>query len=409
MRERRVVVTGLGIISSLGEGATAFTAGLRTGRSGISPIQSFDTTGFDYAMGGEVHEFVPHHWLQRLAPAHWGRTSQMAAAAARMALEDAHQPVDDLDPSRCGTIMGTTDGEARVMDTLAAQWVRDGPHTLSPDLVRQLPAHRLAVAVAQELNLQGEASVVLTACAAGNYAIGRAFDLIQMGEADVMLCGGADSVCRKTFAGFYRLGAIAPEVCQPFDLNRRGIVTGEGAAVLFLETLERAQSRNARIYAEVLGYGLSCDATHMTSPNRESIARCIRRAQRNAGIRPDQVDYISVHGTGTKLNDVVEVAACRDVMGTHLPPMSSIKSMLGHTMGAASAFGAAACALGLYHQFMPPTTNFETVDPECAVDCVPNLARVATLHIVENHGFGFGGNNAVLLMGDPAWINHHLC
>ncbi len=402
MTARRVVITGVGIVSSIGIGVNAFAAGLLAGKSGITPIHSFDTTGFDYAMGGEVHDFSPAVWLHRLAPAEWGRTSQMAAAAARMAVEDAGQSPEALSHLACGAVVGTTDGEARVMDALVAEWVARGVHTLSPDLVRQAPAHRLAVAVARELELHGEASTVLTACAAGNYAIGRAFDLLQLGEADVMLCGGADSVCRKTFAGFYRLGAMAPRKCQPFDLNRQGILTGEGAAVLFLETLERAEQRRARIYAEVLGYGLSCDATHMTSPQPESIARCIRRAHRNAAIPPDAVDYISAHGTGTKLNDVVEVGACREVIGMHVPPMSSIKSLLGHTMGAASAFGAAACALGLYYQFMPPTINFETPDPACDVDCVPNAAREAPLRIVENHGFGFGGNNAVLIMGQPA-------
>lgn len=408
MTQHRVVVTGLGVISSIGFGATAFSEGLRAGRSGISPIQSFDTTGFSHSMGGEVRGFEPEAWLKRLDPAICGRTSQFAAAAARMAVEDAGLDLDTLPPTGCGAIVGTTDGESQLVDRLAAEWVEKGLEHLSADLMEQVPANRLALAVNHELGLHGEAMSILTACAAGNYAIGRAFDLIQSGEVDYMLCGGADSVCRKTFAGFYRLGAIAPLACQPFDLNRQGILTGEGCGMLFLEALDSARRRGARIYAEVLGYGLSCDANHMTAPHQGSIALCIRRAHANAGILPEYVDYISAHGTGTKINDLVETAASRDVFGNWLPPISSIKSMLGHTMGAASALAAIACVLAIRHHFMPPTINYETPDPECPVDCIPNQSRDAELRVAENHGFGFGGNNAITIFGSPSWVDRHL-
>lgn len=400
MARRRVVITGLGIVSSIGQGVKAFSEGLKAGKSGISPIQSFNTEGFSHFLGGEVRDFTPAAWLQRLDPAHHGRSSHFAAAAARMAVADAGIDPADLPRSRCGTIIGTTDGESQLVDRLTAEWVEKGPQQMTPSLMCQVPANQLAISVNREFGLHGEALSILTACAAGNYAIGYAFDLIQAGEADHMLCGGADSVCRKTFAGFYRLGAVAPLACQPFDKNRKGILTGEGAAILLLETLENAQKRGARIYAEVLGYGLSCDANHMVAPAREGIAACMRRAHQNAGIRARQVDYISAHGTATVLNDKTEVAAIGDVFGDKLPPISSIKSMLGHTMGAASALAAAACSLALYQGFLPPTINFEEADPDCAIDCIPNQAREAELRIVQNNGFGFGGNNAVLILGN---------
>jgi 3-oxoacyl-[acyl-carrier-protein] synthase II len=253
------------------------------------------------------------------------------------------------------------------------------------------------------LDLHGEVTTISNACAAGNYAIGHAFDLISSGEADFMVCGGTDSVCRKNYAGFFKLGAITPTVVRPFDLNRQGILTGEGSGMLFLETLESAQQRGAYIYAEVLGYGLTSDANQMVVPDPGSIARCIRLAHAHAGITPDQVDYVCAHGTGTKVNDVAETAALRAAFGDRLPPTSSIKSMIGHTMGAASALGAIACALAITQEFLPPTINFETPDPECVIDCIPNQARGARPNVVENHGFAFGGHNAIVILGRESW------
>ncbi len=212
------------------------------------------------------------------------------------------------------------------------------------------------------------------------------------------LCGGADAVCRKTFTGFYRLGTIAPEVCQPFERDRKGILTGEGAGILVMESLDSALARGARIYAEVLGYGLNCDANHPVAPDRDSLARCIELAHRNAGVKPEDVDFISAHGTGTKANDVTESGAIRQVFDTP-PPTISIKGMLGHTMGAASALASAACALAIKEGFIPPTINHVETDPECGVDCVPNVAREAQLEVVQNNALAFAGNNAVLILG----------
>jgi 3-oxoacyl-[acyl-carrier-protein] synthase II len=268
------------------------------------------------------------------------------------------------------------------------------------ELSRQVPAVTLPVAVARELGLSDvDLSTVATACAAGNYAIGNGFDAIAAGDVDVALCGGADAMCRMTFTGFYRLGAVDPECCRPFDVNRKGILTGEGAGVLVLEPLDAAIARGARIYAEVLGYGLNCDANHPVAPNQDSVAKCMRFALDDAGVTPDQVDLISAHGTGTKANDTTECGAIHDVFGPRPPRTVSVKSMLGHTMGAASALSAIACVLAIREGFIPPTINHVETDPACAVDCVPNTAVEADLRVVQNNALAFGGDNAVVLFG----------
>jgi 3-oxoacyl-[acyl-carrier-protein] synthase II len=247
------------------------------------------------------------------------------------------------------------------------------------------------------IGLQGDSVIVATACSAGNYAIGYAFDKIRSGAVEIALCGGSDVQCLKNFGGFFRIGALAPEKCQPFDRDRKGILPGEGAGVLVLESLDRAQARGAEILAEVLGYGTSCDGTHIMSPDKDGIVACALDALQRSGVRPEQVDYICAHGTGTPANDVVETAAMREVFGDSLPPMSGIKSMLGHTMGAASALSAIACVLSLKHGFLPPTIHFSTPDPECTLDCVPNRSRAAKPRIAQNNAFAFGGNNAIVL------------
>ncbi|WP_329008681.1 beta-ketoacyl-[acyl-carrier-protein] synthase family protein [Micromonospora rifamycinica] len=397
---RRVVVTGLGPVSSIGTGVTAFGASLRAGRSGISPITSFDPSGFPYRNGGEVRDFDPAAWLRRLPTARWGRSSQFAAAAARLAADDAKLDLDTVDRTRAHAVIGTTSGESVVLEALTARLVEAGFDAMPPELVEQLPAGRLAHAVSEELGLRGDSLTLATACSASNYAIGYAYDLLVTGESDVVFAGGADSVCRWAHAGFFRLGALTEHACSPFDRDRSGIITGEGGAVLALETWEHAEARGAHVYAEVLGYGLNCDANHPVAPDRDSIAACIRTAHRNAGITPDQVDYICAHGTGTPANDLVEAQAVLDVFGPQPPPISSIKSMIGHTMGAASGFGAIASALAIEQGFLPPTVNWTHPDPQLTgIDPVPNEARSATVRMVQNNGFAFGGNNAIVVLG----------
>ncbi|MCW7944013.1 3-oxoacyl-ACP synthase [Streptomyces hygroscopicus] len=397
---RRVVLTGMGVVSSIGIGVSEFAASLRAGRSGAGPISQFDTAGFAHANGCEVTGFEPERWVSHLDPEDLGRASQFSVAAARMAVADAGLTTRALAAERGLICIGTTDGESHDLDRLVEMELRDGPENMSATVAGRVSPIRLSTTIAQELGLTDvETSSIATACAAGNYAIGSGFDAVRSGEADFALCGGADAICRKTFTGFYRLGTIAPDVCRPFDKDRKGILTGEGAGVLVLEPLESALARGARIYAEVLGYGLNCDAYHQVAPHQESVTRCMELALKDAGVDPRDVDMISAHGTGTKANDVTETRAIRDLFGDNPPPTVSMKSMLGHTMGAASALAAIGCALALTHGFIPPTINHVTTDPECQIDCVPNEAVEAGLRIVQNNGMAFGGNNAVLILG----------
>lgn len=396
----RVVLTGFGVVSSIGLGVAEFLRGLREGRSGAKPITVFDTEGYSHSTGCEVTGFDPARWIRELDLDQLGRATQFSVAAARMALRDSGLDLGRLREQRGLISIGTTDGESYDLDHLVETELAQGPERLDPVTVRRIPAGRLSVAVAQELGLSDvEAVTVPTACAAGNYAIGYGFDAVASGEAAFAFCGGADAMCRKTFTGFYRLGTIAPDRCQPFDADRKGILTGEGAGVLVLERLDSALARGAHVYAEVLGYGLNCDAHHQVAPDRDSVARVMRLALENSGVKPEQVDLISAHGTGTKANDVTEVGAIRQVFGDSPPRTVSVKSMLGHSMGAASALGAIGCALAIDNRFVPPTINHVTTDPECTVDCVPNRAAEADLRVVQNNGLAFGGNNAVLLLG----------
>jgi 3-oxoacyl-[acyl-carrier-protein] synthase II len=399
MSKQRVVITGLGVVSGIGLGVKQYGDALRRGDCAVSEISLFDTTGFASHNGCEVKGFESEQWVRNLEPKNLGRSSQFSIAAARMAIEDAGLTAQYLAKKRCGVSVGTTDGESQVIEKLAKQWVDGGYESCSPHLFRQVPANNISFSIAREFGLRGEAITIPTACAAGNYAIGHAFDRISVGDAEIMLCGGADSMCRKTFSGFYRLGTIAPEVCQPFDKNRKGILTGEGAGMLLLESLDSARQRGAAIYAEVLGYGMNCDAQHMVAPNKARIAACMRLAHANACVEAREIDWISAHGTGTQANDVTESGAILEVFGEKSPPTTSIKSMIGHTMGAASALASVACAIALTQRFIPPTINWTTPDPECGLDCVPNKAREAELRIVQNNGFAFGGNNCITVYG----------
>jgi 3-oxoacyl-[acyl-carrier-protein] synthase II len=396
--DRRVVITGLGAITPIGVGAEEFAAGLRAGRSGAQPISAFDTGGFEHTIGCEVVGFDPASWLVTLDPAELGRVSRFSASAARMAVADAGLTDADL-RGRHGLIaIGTTYGESGDIDRLVGQEVADGG--TDPAIARRVNASRLSVTVAHELGLADvEAVTIPTACAAGNYAVGYGFDAIRDGTAEFALCGGADAMCRMSFAAFYRLGAMAPERCQPFDKNRRGMLTGEGGGVLVLEELAAARARGARIHAEVLGYGLNCDAGHQVAPDSDSVARCMELALRDGGVKPGDIDFISAHGTATKVNDVAEARAIRRVFGDDLPRTVSIKSMIGHTFGAAGALGTIGCTLAITGGFIPPTINHVETDPECALDCVPNTAVPADLRIVQNNALAFGGNNAVVVLG----------
>lgn len=399
--KHKVFVTGLGPVSSIGIGRDAFADALFAGRVGTSTIRSFDTDGFRTDQAGEVHDFAAEQICKNVTAERYGRSSLLAAAAARLAVEDAGLGQGDLDESRIAVCMGTTSGESQEMEKATAEYLITTPGQISAEVASKLPAQRIGEAVVDELDApHADDYTFSTACSASNYSIAFGSLLIESGKADIAIVGGADSVCRWAHAGFYRLGAMSPDVCRPFDANRQGMLTAEGGVALVLESEAHARARGRVALATVLGAGINCDADHMVAPNRESVARCIRLAQERAGVTPEQVDYICAHGTGTKANDVTESSAIADVFGAAAPPVSSIKSMLGHTMGAASGFGAVACVLGLLRQMCPPTVNFRELGSEIPLtNVVANSAQPARLDVVENHGFAFGGNNAIVLFG----------
>jgi 3-oxoacyl-[acyl-carrier-protein] synthase II len=329
-----------------------------------------------------------------------GRTSALAVAAARLAQEDAKIDIRSFDNSKIGVVLGTTMGENKILEKINYAWVKQGEENIDASLIPQYPSCVLSANVAEEFGACGPNYIIPTACAAGNYAIGYAMDLIRMGKADIMFAGGVDAFSRIAFTGFNRLLAIAPEKVQPFDKNRRGMMVGEGAGIVILEPLEKARERKAQIYAEILGYGLSCDAHHMTAPYSEGIKEAIQKTLAECNLTLDSIDYISAHGTGTPANDKEECLAIKKVFGSLTPkiPVSSIKSMLGHTMGAASAIEAISCCLAVQSGIVPPTINFETPDAECDIDCVPNVSRRLKVNVALNNASAFGGNNACLAL-----------
>jgi 3-oxoacyl-[acyl-carrier-protein] synthase II len=393
-------VTGLGVVSSIGIGRESFFSSLAAGRSGISEISSFDTREYPTHRGGEVKDFNPDDFIFRKKAQSLGRASQLAIAAAALALKDAALAPEAVDKYNTGVSLGTTMGESQVLERLNDAWVRKGPEYVDAAFIPRYPACVIPANVAEEFGLRGPNYVIPTACAAGNYSIGYACDLIRKGAARAMLAGGTDAFSRIAFMGFNRLLAVAPQLCQPFDRERKGMMVGEGAGILFLELYEDAIKRKADIYAEILGYGLSCDAHHMTAPHAPGIAMAMTNTLKECRLSPEDIDYICAHGTGTPANDKEECLAIKQVFKerSRSLPVSSIKSMLGHTMGAASGLGAIACCLALKHAFLPPTINFRTPDPDCEVDCVPNLSRKAGLRTVLNNSSAFGGNNACLAL-----------
>jgi 3-oxoacyl-[acyl-carrier-protein] synthase II len=400
--DRRIVVTGIGVITPIGTGREPFWRNLLEGRCGIGPVQSFETSGYKVHCGAEVRDFHGEEYFLNLDAAHLGRASQFAIAAARLALTDAGVEIGSLDLKRAGVSMGTTSGEPLEVERFDDSYISKSLDRIGPEFLARYPCHVIAAHIASELNFAGVNTMFPTACAAGNYAIAHALDVLRAGRADLMLAGGSDAFSRITFTGFARLGAVAPEICQPFDRFRQGMIPGEGAGLLVLEPLDRARKRRARIYAEVAGYGLSCDAHHMTAahPAGDGAARAMQRALTDSRTRPEDVSYISAHGTGTATNDRLETMAVKSLFkdAAYRIPISSIKAMLGHTMGAASAIEAAVCALAIFYGRVPPTINLTAPDPMCDLDYVPNYAREQHVNVAMNNAYAFGGNNASVVL-----------
>jgi 3-oxoacyl-[acyl-carrier-protein] synthase II len=399
---KRVAITGIGLITSIGAGRAKFWEALIEGRSGVGTVASFDTSSLPVHLGAEIKDFAPEQYLRRQPAETMGRASQLGVAAARLALEDSQVDLAEYDRRRLGVSMGTTSGEPSFVERYNDVRQAEGLEAVPGDLFPKYPCNVIPSSIAIEFSLQGPCLMIPTACAAGNYAIGYGFDLIRSGRADLMLAGGADAFSRITYMGFARLGAIARERCRPFDKNRDGMVPGEAGAVLVLEPLEAAIERGAKVYAEVLGYGISCDSHHMTAahPQGDGAVRAMAMALQESRLTTADVDYISAHGTGTPTNDRVESIAVRTLFGKRAAtvPISSVKSMLGHTMGAASAIEAAACALALDGGVIPPTINYEEPDPECDLDVVPNRARKTDPRVALNNAYAFGGHNASLCL-----------
>ncbi|MCF7908530.1 MAG: beta-ketoacyl-[acyl-carrier-protein] synthase family protein [Candidatus Omnitrophica bacterium] len=397
--DRRVVVTGIGVISAVGNGKETFWKAIKEGKSGISEITSMDTSVYKCHLGGEVKDFNPEEFIPKRRIKFLGRSSQLAIAASSLALKDAKLDYKSTERKEMGVIVGTTTGE-RPLEELLASWAKGGFKDVDRAKVFQATVNNISANVGIEFKARGVNYLIPTACAAGNYAIGCGFDLIRSGDLNFALVGGADAFSKFAFTGFQRIYAMSPDFMRPFDKNRRGMMQGEGSGMLLLESYKSAKKRGADIYAEVLGYGLSCDAYHATAPDPKGIAKVMEKALAETGLTYKDVDYICAHGTGTGPNDKAECIGIKAVFKERSKEImvSSIKSMLGHAMGAASAIEAAACCLAVKDDIAPPTINYETPDPDCDIDCVPNKARKAKINVALNNGFAFGGNNACVVI-----------
>jgi 3-oxoacyl-[acyl-carrier-protein] synthase II len=399
----RVFITGVGVVSSMGLGKEEYFRSLAEGRSGISPVESFDPKNLGRGYAGEVKQFHAKDHLTAAEMRRTGRCSAMTLAAARMAIKDSGIDPAMLRGPRTAVVLGTTMGEANIIADLDHRWIKNGPQAVKRALLPKYGSTLLPIHVARAIGAQGMMLTLPAACAAGNYAIGFAADLIRSGRADVVISGATEVLQELQFSGFVRLAAMAQNRCQPFDLNRQGLIVGEGSGLLVLESEAHAIRRGARPQAEVGGYGLSCDAYHITRPHPEAIGSiaAMRDALRYSGITANDVDFVNAHGTGTRANDNAETKVMREIFGDRKVPISSMKSMLGHCMGASSALEAIACVMTIETGIYPPTIGYETPDPDCDVAVVANTARTGKADIVLNNSLAFGGYNAVACFAKP--------
>lgn len=406
--KRRVVVTGVGLICGLGNTTEETWRGLIEGRSGVDYITRFDASGFPVRFAAEVKNFDPLRYIEKKDVKKMDPFIHFAIAAAQEAVDDAGLRITPENAERVGVYIGSGIGGFSVIEREHQKFLEGGPGKISPFFIPAAIANLAAGQVSIRFGARGPNSATCTACSAGAHAIGDAFKIIERGDADVMICGGAEAaVTPMGVGGFAAMRALSTRnedpqrASRPFDRDRDGFVIGEGAGILVLEALEHAQARGARIYAEIVGYGMSADAYHITQPPEDAngAIRVMQYALRDAGIPPDQVDYINAHGTSTYYNDKLETYAIKCVFGEHAYRLavSSTKSMTGHLLGAAGGLEAGITVLAIYHQILPPTINYEHPDPECDLDYVPNRARRAEIRYALSNSFGFGGTNAALL------------
>ena len=404
---RRVVVTGLGAVTPIGNDVAQYWEGLRSGRNGVAAITLFDASRHACRFAAEVKDFDPTGWLEPKEAKRWDRFCQFGVVAAKQAVQDAGLSIDDTNRTRVGVSIGSGVGGLLMMETQAQVLNDRGPDRVTPFCVPMMIPNMATGLTAIALGARGPSSAVATACAAGSNAIGDAFRQIQLGLADVMICGGAESAITPlgvaAFAGAKALSFRNDDpatASRPFDLERNGFVIGEGAGMLVLESLDHALARGATPLAEIVGYGTTCDAHHITSPSPGGVggAEAMRLAQVDAGLKPEDVDYVNAHGTSTQANDSNETAAIKSALGERARqiPVSSTKSMTGHLLGGSGGIEAVASVLAIGHNLVRTTIKYRTPDPACDLDVVPNVARDHIVNVVLSNSFGFGGHNVCL-------------
>ena len=409
MSERRVVITGMGVLTPLGCELEVFWQNLLAGRSGIRPVTRFDTTDFDCKIGGEVKDFKPEDFMPIKETRRTDRFTQFAVGAARKAVADSGIDITNLDADRVGVLIGSGIGGMETIEDQVGTLLQKGPHRVSPFMIPMLIINMASGYVSMLLGAKGPNLAVVSACATATHALGEAARAIVHNDADIMIAGGTEAAITKMgYAGFCAMKAMStrnsePErASRPFDAQRDGFVMGEGAGVCILESLEHARKRHAKIYCEIAGYGITGDAYHMSAPapEGEGAARSMAMALRHAKLNPDEIDYLNAHGTSTPVGDKCETQAIKTVFGPHAKKLavSSTKSMTGHLLGAAGAVETAVCALAIRDNIVPPTINYENPDPECDLDYVPNKARQITVRACVNNSLGFGGHNATLIV-----------
>lgn len=406
--KQRVVVTGMGVMTSLGADLETFWGSLMAGKSGVSLIEAFDVSEYPTRIAAEIKNFNPEDYADKKEVRRMDRFVQFAVAASALAVKDADLKIgEDVDAERVGVMVGSGIGGLGTWEDQHNVLLEKGPKRVSPFFIPMMIANMASGQISMITGAKGPNSTAVTACATGTHSIGDSFKMIQRGDADVMICGGAEATIRPTgMAGFCSMRAMStrndePEkASRPFDVGRDGFVMGEGSGILILESLEHAQKRGARIYAEVIGYGMSGDAHHMTEPDPDGAARCMTKAIRDAGIAPEAIDYVNAHGTSTPVGDVSETTAIKKAFGDHAYKLavSSTKSMTGHLLGAAGGVEAVILGLTLKNGMIAPTINLDNQDPECDLDYVPNVPRQADVQVAISNSFGFGGHNASIVM-----------
>jgi 3-oxoacyl-[acyl-carrier-protein] synthase II len=407
LEKKRVVVTGVGAITPIGNNPVEFWEGLQSGRNGITPITLFDPSQHKCRIAGEVKGFDPQQYMDGKDAKRMDRFAQFGVAASLQAIADAQFVINELNAEQVGVMLGTGIGGIKVLEEQQTIYLNRGPDRCSPFMVPMMIANMAAGLTAIHVGAKGPNSCPVTACAAGSNAIGEAFRLIQYGYAQAMICGGAEAaVTPLSVAGFASMRALSfrnddpIHASRPFDRDRDGFVMGEGSGILLLEELGHALSRKAKIYAEIVGYGMTCDAFHMTgiAPQGEGAARAIALCLKDGGIKPEQVNYINAHGTSTPVNDPSETAAIKTALGeaAYKVAISSTKSMTGHLLGGSGGIEAVATVMAIANDRVPPTINLENPDPECDLDYIPNQSRAHTVNVALSNSFGFGGHNVTL-------------